>query len=99
MEPELAQIDKVLDDEAYATDKGIKRVILPKAGYKSQARRDHEWQPWFRRGRRYHAGVEGRISGLKRCLNQGADGFASWVGRGIIANNLTLIGRKQATNT
>ena len=86
-------------NEDYAIDKGIKRVILPKAGYKSQARRDHERQSWFRRGRRYHAGVEGRISvlkrkyGLDRCLNHGEDGFQRWVGWGIIAHNLTIMGR------
>jgi IS5 family transposase len=90
-------------NEDYATDKGVKRVILPKAGYKSQKRRDHEKQSWFRRGRRYHAGVEGRISvlkrkhGLDRCLNHGEAGFERWVGWGIIANNLTIIGRKRAS--
>jgi len=89
-------------NEAYATKRGVKRVILPKAGYKSQKRRDHEQQSWFRRGRHYHAGVEGRISvlkrkhGLRRCLNHGGDGFTRWVGWGIIVNNLTTIGRKQA---
>jgi hypothetical protein len=41
----------------------------------------HERQRWFRRGRRYHHGVEGRISvlkrvyGLDRCLYHGQDGF------------------------
>jgi IS5 family transposase len=86
-------------NETYATQRGVKRVILPKAGYKSEKRRHHERQPWFRRGRRYHAGIEGRISvlkrkhGLARCLNHGEDGFTRWVGWGIIANNLTIIGR------
>lgn len=92
-------------NEDYAIDKGIKRVILPKAGYKSQARRNHERQSWFRRGRRYHAGVEGRISvlkrkhGLDRCLNHDEDGFERWVGWGIIANNLTMIGQKATSTT
>lgn len=92
-------------NETYANNKGIKRVILPKAGYKSQARREHERQSWFRRGRRYHAGVEGRISvlkrkhGLDRCLNHGEDGFQRWVGWGIIANNLTIIGQKAKATT
>ena len=92
-------------NEDYASDKGIKRVVLPKAGYKSQKRRDHERQSWFRRGRRYHAGVEGRISvlkrkhGLDRCLNHGQDGFERWVGWGIVANNLTMIGQKANATT
>lgn len=90
-------------NEAYARQRGVKRVILPKAGYKSQQRRQYERQAWFRRGRRYHAGVEGRISvlkrkhGLDRCLNHGVDGFERWVGLGIIAHNLSQMGRKQAS--
>jgi IS5 family transposase len=92
-------------NQAYATARGIKRVILPKPGYKSQQRQAHERQPWFRRGRRFHAGVEGRISvlkrkhGLDRCLNHGLDGFARWVGWGIITNNLIAIGRQRASIT
>lgn len=91
-------------NETYATERGVKRVVLPKAGYKSETRRQHERLSWFRRGRRYHAGIEGRISvlkrkhGLDRCLNQGEDGFARWVGWGIIANNLTIIGRTMVSN-
>ena len=90
-------------NEAYAHQRGVKRVILPKAGHKSERRRQHEHLSWFRRGRRYHAGVEGRISVLKRkygldcCLNHGLDGFERWVGLGIIAHNLTQIGRKRAS--
>jgi IS5 family transposase len=89
-------------NEIYARQQGVKRVILPKAGHKSEQRRQHERQSWFRRGRRYHAGIEGRISvlkrkhGLGRCLNHGRDGFERWVGWGVIANNLTIIGRTRA---
>lgn len=92
-------------NETYASNKGIKRIILPKAGYKSQKRRDHERLSWFRRGRHYHAGVEGRISvlkrkhGLNRCLHHGQAGFERWVGWGIIANNLTMIGQKGNAST
>lgn len=87
------------DNERLATDRGVKRVILPKPGYKSQKRRAHEKQRWFRRGRRFHAGVEGRISvisrkhGLDRCRNHGQLGFEQWLGWGLIANNLTALGR------
>lgn len=90
-------------NEAYAQQHGVKRVILPTAGYKSERRRQHERLSWFRRGRRYHAGIEGRISilkrkhGLNRCLNHGLDGFERWVGLGIIAHNLTIIGRHSAS--
>jgi len=87
------------DNEASAAKLGVKRVILPKPGRKSKARRKLEHQRWFWRGRCFHAGVEGRISvikrkyGLGRCRNRGRAGFERWVGWGIIANNLTVMGR------
>jgi IS5 family transposase len=86
------------DNETFAEELGIKRIVLPKPGYKSPRRREHEKQRWFRRGRRFHAGVEGRISvisrkhGLDRCRNRGWIGFQQWVGWGVIANNLTAMG-------
>lgn len=85
-------------NEAQGKRRGIKRVILPKPGHKSEDRRQYEHQPWFRKARRWHAGVEGRISVLKRCfnldrcLNHGEDGFHLWVGWGVIAHNLKKIG-------
>ena len=100
--PDQASADRGVQstpNELYAQQRGVKRVILPKAGHKSERRRQHERQLWFRRGRRYHAGVEGRISvlkrkyGLDRCRNQGRDGFERWVGFGIIAHNLSSMGR------
>ena len=75
----------------------VRRVILPKSGHRSAQRIAHERQRWFRRGRRYHHGVEGRISvlkrvyGLDRCLYHGQDGFERWVGWGIIAHDLFKI--------
>jgi IS5 family transposase len=86
-------------NEAYARQQGVKRIILPKPGRKSAARKQHEAQSWFKRGRRFHAGVEGRISvvkrkhGLDRCLDHGEEGFDKWVGWGVIAGNLTVMGR------
>lgn len=99
--PDQASGDRALyspDNEAYATRLGVNRVILPKPGHKSAERRAHEKQPWFRRGRRFHAGIEGRISvlgrkhDLDRCLDHGEAGFGRWVGWGIIAGNLAVIG-------
>jgi IS5 family transposase len=104
--PHQASADRGLyspTNEAYAQAQGVKRIILPKPGHKSAIRRHHEAQPWFRRARRFHIGIEGRISvlkrkhGLDRCLNHGQEGFSRWVGWGVIANNLTHIGRKLAT--
>ena len=104
--PYLASADRGVyspDNEAYARQKGVKRVVLPKPGYKSQERREFEAQAWFKRGRRFQAGIEGRISvskrkhGLARCLDHGEAGFDKWVGWGIIANNFTVLGRTLAT--
>ena len=81
-------------NEEAAIARGVRRVILPRAGRKTPARRAHERQRWFRRGQRWRVGCEGRISvikrrhGLRRCRYHGADGTARWVGLGVIANNL-----------
>lgn len=86
------------DNEAAAEQAGVRRVILPKPGYRSVERKEHERQRWFRRGRHYHNGVEGRISvlkrrhGLNRCRYHGRKGFRRWGGWGIIAHNLLVIG-------
>jgi IS5 family transposase len=93
------------ENEAYATEIGVRRVILPKPGRKSATRRQHEQQRWFKRGRRFHVGVEGRISVLKRkhdldrCLYHGEDGFERWAGWGVIAGNLAVIGATLAART
>jgi IS5 family transposase len=86
-------------NEQLAQDLGVKRVILPKRGYRSQTRLKHERKAWFVKGRHWHAGVEGRISVLKRahdlgrCLAHGFSGFQRWVGWGVIAGNLAVLGR------
>jgi len=103
--PKLASADRGVyspENEAYARRKGVQQVVLPQPGYKSEPRRKHEAQAWFKRGRRFQAGVEGRISvgkrkhGLARCLDHGENGFDKWVGWGFIANNLTVMGRTLA---
>lgn len=89
-------------NETYAANLGVKRLILPMPGRKDDARRQYEQQPWFKRGRRFHAGVEGRISVLQRkyqldrCLDHAEDGFDKWVGWAVIANNFTHIAAKLA---
>jgi IS5 family transposase len=100
--PEQASADRGLysaQNEKIAQEMGVKNVVLPKRGYKSKQRQAHESQDWFVAGRKWHAGVEGRISvlkrahGLGRCLNHGFEGFQGWVGWGVIAGNLAVIGR------
>ena len=81
-------------NEDAAVARGVRRVILPRPGRKTPARRAHERQRWFRRGQRWRVGCEGRISvikrrhGLRRCRYHGTGGTARWVGLGVIANNL-----------
>jgi transposase, IS5 family len=95
--PDLAAGDRGFSsaaNEQAATDRGVRRVVLPRRGPKSPARRAYERQRWFRRGQRWRVGSEGRISvlkrrhGLNRCRYHGEDGMHRWVGLGVIANNL-----------
>jgi IS5 family transposase len=95
--PDLAAGDRGFSsatNEQAATGRGVRRVVLPRRGPKSRARRAYERQRWFRRGQRWRVGCEGRISvlkrrhGLDRCRYHGADGMHRWVGLGVIANNL-----------
>jgi IS5 family transposase len=89
------------DNEKLAEEAGVKRIVLPKVGRISPERQKLERQDWFRRGFRFRAGIEGRISVLKRCqgldvcLNHGEDGFGRWVGWGIVTANLVRIARTQ----
>ena len=98
--PDLAVADRGFAsaaNEAAATARGVRRVVLPRPGPKTPARRAHERQRWFRRGLRWRVGCEGRISVLKRrhrlrrCLYHGADGMERWVGLGVLAGNLVVI--------
>jgi IS5 family transposase len=100
--PVQASADRGLSsepNEQLAYDLGVKRVILPHRGHRSKARLKHEHKAWFVKGRHWHAGVEGRISVLKRahdlgrCLAHGLPGFHCWVGWGVIAGNLAVLGR------
>ncbi len=91
------------DNERECQKRGIEQVCLPKPGKKSERRREHERQRWFRRGMRFRAGIEGRISVMKRrgflgrCRDKGEEGFDRWVGWGVICSNLSTIARKMAT--
>jgi IS5 family transposase len=100
--PQQASGDRGLfseSNEQLAHDLGVKRIILPQRGHRSKARLKHEHKAWFVKGRHWHAGVEGRISVLKRahdlgrCLAHGLTGFQCWVGWGVIAGNLAVLGR------
>ncbi|MDX1523788.1 MAG: ISNCY family transposase, partial [Anaerolineae bacterium] len=98
--PELVSTDRGVyspANEQAAHQAGVKQICMPQPGQRSPARVEHEQQKWFRLGRRFQAGVEGRISVIKRsrhlnrCLDKGEAGFEKWVGWGCIVNNLIAI--------
>jgi IS5 family transposase len=92
-------------NERYARKQGVKQIVLPKPGAKGAKRTAHERQRWFRRGRNWRAGIEGRISVLKRrhklarCLYHGEAGMERWVGWGVIAHDLRVIAQHRAART
>jgi IS5 family transposase len=90
-------------NERLAEQVGVKRVVIPYAGKPSRQRLQHERTPWFRRGLRFRAGIEGRISvlrrrfGLARCLAHGEAGLGRWVGWSILTANLRQIAQALAS--
>jgi transposase, IS5 family len=80
----------------------VKEVVLPQPGAKSAQRLAYEQQRWFRRGHDWRAGIEGRISGLKRrhklerCRYHGTAGMERWVGWGVIVHDLRVIAQATA---
>ena len=108
--PDMAVADRgvfSLDNEQLAQAQGIEQVALPQPGAKSAEREAYEAQPWFKAALKFRAGIEGRISGLKRargldrCLNHGEDGMLRWLGWSVITNNLvgmaTQLARRHRT--
>jgi transposase, IS5 family len=86
-------------NEVAATELGVERVVLPGA---SKRTKEKERKRWFRRALRWRTGCEGRISalkrrhGLRRCRYRGTAGMDRWVGLGVIANDLLVLGRAAA---
>jgi transposase, IS5 family len=84
-------------NEATAQQARVKRIVIPYAGKPPPARVAQERTAWFRRGLRFRAGIEGRISvlrrrfGLDRCRDHGEAGLGRWVGWGIVTANLVTI--------
>ena len=103
--PDLATADRGVHsktNEQVARKLGVKRVALPQPGAQSAQRKRYESQRWFRMALRFRAGIEGRLSHLKRarqldrCRNRSENGDERWVGWGVIANNLVVIAMKLA---
>ena len=77
---------------------GVEVISMPqRGGRKTPARASYEKSPAFKKGQRFRAGIEGRISvlfrgrGLKRCLAEGRERFELLVGAAVLANNLLTI--------
>jgi len=80
------------------TEAGVTTVCLPqRGGAKTPERAAVEQGRAFKRGQRFRAGIEGRISvlfrgrGMKRCRCEGRDRFEVFVGLAVLANNLLRI--------
>ena len=93
--PQLAVADSSFSSRANALAaeaRGVRRVALPQGRGQSRPR-------WFRRALRWRTGCEGRISvlkhrhGLARSRYRGMDGMHRWVGLGVIAHDLLVLGR------
>jgi transposase, IS5 family len=106
--PELAAADAgfyTQANEKKVEELGVKRASIPNRNTKSDGRRRHQKQRWFKNGQRWRTGCEGRISvlkrrhGLDRCLYRGQAGMRRWVGWGVIADNLINIGLRMAVKT
>src|SRR5262245_38561159 len=91
--PQLAVADAGFASRANvraAEERGVRHVVLPRTGRRSRL---------ARRALRWRTGSEGRIGelkrrhGLRRCRYRGETGMQRWVGLGIIANNLLVLGR------
>ena len=101
-----------LAPEVYSSDRGffsdenlkacrqaaVKLVCIPQRGGKRSASREaFERSPEFKKGQRFRAGIEGRISvlfrgrGMKRCLTEGRERFEVLVGAAVLTNNLMTI--------
>ena len=83
--------------DAELEDLGVKRVVIPRKGKPSAARREVQQRRGFRKLVKWRTGSEARISSLKRdhgwrrTLIDGIDGAQTWCGWGVLANNATKI--------
>jgi IS5 family transposase len=79
-------------------DAGVVEVCIPQRGGQRTAEQEElERSRGFKKGQRFRAGIEGRISvlfrgrGMKRCLLKGRERFEVLVGAAVLANNLMRI--------
>ena len=80
----------------------IPQVIMPKRGRKNAQEAEAESAKKFVALRKAHSAVESAINalehhGLNRCLDVGLDGYTRYLGYGVLAYNLHVIGRQLLT--
>jgi IS5 family transposase len=81
-------------NESDLKEAGIQKIVIPRKGKKSKARAEYEDTPSFKRLKNWRAGVEARISllkrkyGLDRSPSRGYKGTNVWIGWGILTHNL-----------
>lgn len=85
------------ENEQIARDAGVTHLVIPRSGVVSKTQQEKEHSRSWRRRYRWRAGIEGRLSslrrdyGLRRCPDRGEDGFVRHLGWGVIASNLRHI--------
>jgi IS5 family transposase len=99
--PDLYSSDRGFFNEANleaCKTAGVKLTCIPQSGGKRSTEREaFEKSPAFKKGQRFRAGIEGRISvlfrgrGMKRALVEGHERFERLVGAAVLANNLMVI--------
>jgi IS5 family transposase len=99
--PDLYAADRgfySVDNVQHCQQGGIGDVCIPQRGGQKTAEQEAlERSPKFKKGQRFRAGIEGRISvlfrgrGMKRCRTKGRERFAILVGAAVLANNLMRI--------
>jgi IS5 family transposase len=79
-------------------DAGVSQVCIPqRGGQRTVEQEELERSRAFKKGQRFRAGIEGRISvlfrgrGMQRCLLKGRERFEVLVGAAVLANNLMRI--------
>jgi len=98
--PDLVAADRGFhsdDNVAACKEADVIECIPQRGGQKTAEREAYEKSRAFKKGQRFRAGSEGRISvlfrgrGMKRCLTHGQARFEVFVGAAVLANNLLVL--------
>jgi IS5 family transposase len=94
-----------LANDQLAHDLRIRSIAVPRQGPLTDHQRHVHQRVAFRRAYRWRAGIEGRISllkrrfGLDRCRYHGEAGMERWLGWALVAHNLRQISRSLASGS